>query len=84
MPEDALMHDNGVWYRELKVDGVKDSIKLFNTLKPGRLDGETSTEYKIRRKLLNHKKETKVLFYDSSNKEPYINTNKKDKFKKKK
>ena len=84
MPEDALLHENGIWYRELKVDGVKDPVKLFNSIKPGRLDGESQTDYKIRRKLLKVKEKNKeVLIYNSKEHGPYVNTNKKDKFKKK-
>ena len=88
---DALMHENGVWYRELFIDGLKDRVKLFNSLRPERLEGETVTEYKIRRKFLKHKESSTFLFhnpYENGVKgvtkgKPYINPNKKDKFKKK-
>jgi hypothetical protein len=84
MPEDALLHDNGVWYREIKIDGLEDTVKLFNSLRPNRLEGETSSDYKIRRKLLKLKeKEKPVLIYNSKELGQYVNENKKDKFKKK-
>ena len=84
MPEDALLHENGVWYREIKVDGLKDPVKLFNSIKPGRLDGEERSDYKIRRKLLKIREKNKeVLIYNSKEHGTYVNTNKKDKFKKK-
>ena len=83
MPEDALLHENGIWYRELKIEGVKDPVKLFNSIKPGRLDGESHTDYKIRRRLLKVKEKNKeVLVYNSKKHGPYVNTNKKNKFKK--
>lgn len=93
MPEDALMHKNGVWYREVAIDGLDDSIKLFNSYKPGRLEGETSMEYKIRRKFLKHKeKNGEAIIYNPfeggkrgiTKGIPYVNENKKDKFKKNK
>ena len=93
LPEDALMHNNGYWYRELTVDGVKDKVKLFNCSRPNRLDGETTVEYKIRRKFLKHtEKYSKHSIYNPfeggrrgiTKGVPYVNENKKDKFKKKK
>ena len=84
MPEDALLHENGIWYREIKVDGLKDPVKLFNSIKPGRLDGEERSDYLIRRKLLKMREKNKeVLIYNSKEHGPYVNTNKKNKFKKK-
>ena len=83
MPEDAKLHENGVWYRELSVGGLEGITKLFNSSRPNRLEGETTVEYKIRRKLLKHRENTKYLFHNSTTNGTYINTNKKDKFKKK-
>lgn len=84
MPEDAVLHENGIWYREFLIDGLDDKIKLFNSLKPYRLEGETQTEYKIRRKFLKVKDRTKYVFYTPVKHgfKPYININKKEKFKK--
>ena len=84
MPEDALLHKNGIWYREIKIDGLKDPVKLFNSIKPERLEGEDRSDYKIRRKLLKMREKNKeVLIYNSKEHGTYVNTNKKDKFKKK-
>ena len=72
MPEDAKMHDNGTWYRELTVDGLTDQVKVFNSMKPNRLEGETQVEYKIRRRLLKQKDNTKYLFHNSRTNGTYI------------
>lgn len=72
MPEDAVMHDNGNWYREFEVPGIDKPVRLFNSLKPQRLDGETQSEYKIRRKFLKHKDSTKTIFHNSGQLGTYI------------
>ena len=82
MPEDALLHSNGTWYREIVIDGVDKPVKLFNSMRPGRLEGEERSDYLIRRKLLKMQEKNKqVLIYNSKELGPYVNTNKKDKFK---
>ena len=81
MPEDANMHDNGYWYREFEVPGIDEPVKLFNCLKPARLEEETFAEYKIRRKFMNHKNHSKMMFHNSAVEGTYINNNKR-KFKK--
>lgn len=72
---DIKLHENGIWYKEIKVNGFDKPMKLFNTLKPERLDGETFMEYKIRRILekANNKQE---LFHNSKKLGTYINKNK--------
>ena len=50
---DHILHENGLMYREIKFEGLTKPLKLFISIKPQRLDGETFTEYKIRRKLIN-------------------------------
>jgi hypothetical protein len=87
MPEDAKSHESGVWYREFEVDGLDNPVRLFNSSSPKRLDFETKIEYKVRRKFLNHKSKLKYSFYDpyqygTTKGVPYVNKNKKDKFKK--
>lgn len=92
IPSDAIMHDNGVYYRVCNVDGLDDPIRLFNSYKPGRLDDETKVEYRIRRTFLKHKENNVVnLFYNPYENSinngytkgvPYVNKNKKNKFKK--
>jgi len=64
-PTDIKMHENGILYKEIKFDGLDEPLKLFNSIKPQRLDGETYTEYKIRRKFTAHAEKTKNnLFYN--------------------
>ena len=90
-------HENGEWYKELEMEGLDEPIKLFNTLKDQRLEGETHTEYKVRKLFSNMDKKQghKEMFYNPYKKTylgmdgktkgtPYVNENKKDKFKKKK
>ena len=72
VPEGAVEHKNGTWYREFQVPGLNEPVRLFNSLKPQRLDGETQVEYKIRRKFLNQKDNTKQLFHNSSKEGTYI------------
>ena len=89
------LHENGILYKEIEIGGLDEPVKLFNTLKPQRLKDETWVEYKIRRQFLNHNAKTKNIFYNPSEhtefvpgkglvRQPYVNKNKKDKFKKKK
>jgi len=94
-PDDVLVHDNGVQYRMFNVDGLDEQVKLFNSIKPKRLDGEEFVEYQIRRKFLQYEATMKNLFYSPYTNAtidikgelkgiPYVNLNKKNKFKKKK
>ncbi len=71
LPEDVKLHENGIYYKEVNIPGLNEPLKLFNTLKPQRLDGETRTEYRIRKKLegSNNKK---ILFHNSSKLGTYI------------
>ena len=79
-PTDIKMHENGILYKELRFDGLDEPLKLFNSIKPQRLEGETYIEYKIRRQFTNHAAKTKnKMFYDSFDNgyKPYVNNNKK-------
>lgn len=69
---EILIHENGIEYRELQMNGLDEPIKLFNSIKPNRLEGETYTEYRIRRKLIEMDEKQKVVFYNSSNRIPYV------------
>ena len=64
-PDDIKMHENGILYKEIQMGGLDKPIKLFNTIKPQRLDGETHMEYKIRRKLLKMNEPRGTLFHNS-------------------
>lgn len=86
-------HENGLLYKEIEMGGLDEPLKLFNSLKPQRLEGETYTEYKIRRQFLNHNSKQKEVIYNPSEhtefvigkglvRQPYVNKNKKDKNKK--
>ena len=96
LPEGVKVHENGEWYKEIPIDGLDEPLKLFNTLKDYRLEGETHTEYKVRKQFtkVDKKKGYKEMFYnpfefaymgkDGKIKgRPYVNENKKDKFKNK-
>ena len=90
LPEGVKIHENGEWYKEIIIEGSAEPFKLFNTLKDARLDGETRAEYKTRRLFANMEKKRgyEEMFYPGPKPGfkgiPYINENKKDKFKKKK
>ena len=71
IPSDVRLHENGVWYKEIPMGALEEPFKLFNTLKPARLEGETYNEYKIRR-MLNNSNEKKTLFHDSKKLGTYI------------
>lgn len=68
---EILIHENGVPYREAQLPEVDKPIKLFNSNKPQRLEGETYTEYKIRQKLVKAAEKEIKLFYPSWNRIPY-------------
>jgi hypothetical protein len=70
-PEGVKQHENGYWYKELPMSGLDEPLKIFNTIKPQRLEGETYVEYKIRRKFLEQEAKQKKIFYD-----PIAETNK--------
>lgn len=90
LPEGIKIHENGEWYKEILIEGSDEPFKLFNTLKDARLPGETRAEYKTRRLFANmeKKKGYAKIFYPGPipghKGVPYVNENKKDKFKKKK
>lgn len=90
MPKDIKQHENGEWYKEIMIDGTDEPFKLFNTLKDIRLPGETRAEYKTRKLFakMEKKKGYEEMFYPGPRIGykgiPYVNENKKDKFKKKK
>jgi hypothetical protein len=69
---DFKMHENGVTYREVEIQGLDKPIKLFTSRKPNRLEGETKSEYKIRRKLIKAQERQKVVFWDSAIQGPYV------------
>ena len=84
LPEGIKIHANGEWYRELQIDGIDEPVKLLNTLKDMRLDGETHMEYKIRKQIKNKfvKEDVEVVYNSNTvdangTKVPYINKNKK-------
>jgi len=96
LPEGVKIHENGEWYKEIIIEGSAEPFKLFNTLKDARLDGETRAEYKTRRLFANMEKKRGYgeMFYNPYENAkigldgklkgvPYVNKNKKDKFKKK-
>ena len=70
---DIKLHENGIEYKEIEfTEGIK--IKLFNTNKPGRLEAETTMEYRIRRKLNNNQLKDFLKgqsVYQSANRIPY-------------
>lgn len=86
------LHENGLMYREIEFEGLDDPLKLFISIKPQRLEGETQTEYKMRRMLerrgdMIKKYEPEMISKGPKRFEkgiPYVNVNKKDKFKKEK
>lgn len=90
LPEGIKLHKNGEWYKEITIEGSDEPFKLFNTLKDARLEGETLAEYKTRRLFANMEKKRGYaeIFYPGPKPGhkgvPYVNKNKKDKFKKKK
>jgi hypothetical protein len=92
LPPDVKLHENGILYKEIFFDGLDKPVKLFNTLKPQRLEDETQMEYKMRRQIQKmnekEKKRNPEVFYNPYENSykgiPYVNKNKKDKFKKKK
>jgi len=70
-------------YREITIETTNKKLKLFNTLKDKRLDGETHEEYKMRKLITNkfYKEEVELLYNantrDNNGKRiPYVNTNK--------
>lgn len=90
--EEYKLHDNGLMYREIEFEGLDEPLKLFISIKPQRLPGETQTEYKMRRMLerrgdMIKKHEPEMISRGPKRFEtgiPYVNVNKKDKFKKEK
>ena len=68
---DIKLHENGVIYKEVPMEGLDEPFKLFNSLKPARLEGEKYSEYKVRR-LLNNKNDKRVLFHNSGQLGTYI------------
>lgn len=68
---EILLHENGVQYREAVVPGMEKPIKIFNSNKPKRLEGETYTEYKIRQKLVKAAEKEIKIFYPSWTRIPY-------------
>ena len=71
IPSDVRLHENGIWYKEIPMGALDEPFKLFNTIKPARLEGENYNEYKIRR-MLNNSNEKKTLFHDSKKLGTYI------------
>ncbi len=74
-PDDIKLHENGVMYKEVPMDGLDEPFKLFNSIKPARLEGETYGEYKVRR-LLNNSNNKSTLFHDSKKLGTYIKNKK--------
>lgn len=52
-------HENGYQYRELHINGLNEPLKIFNSNKAYRLEGETYQEYKIRQKFVNYNEKEK-------------------------
>jgi spore coat protein CotH len=74
-------------YKEIEFQGMDEPLKLFISIKPQRLPGETQTEYKLRRmmeKRGNMQKKYNPQYVQDPRLGTYVNKNKKDKFKKKK
>ena len=72
LPDGVKLHENGSLYKEVHIGGVDEPFKLFNTLKPQRLEGETHNEYKIRRLLQNKNKSKGTVFHNSKKLGTYI------------